>query len=898
MAALAPGTRLGPYEIAEPLGAGGMGEVYRARDTRLDRSVAIKVLPAHFAEDADRRRRFEREARVVAGLNHPNICALYDVGRQDGLEYLVLEVLEGETLAARLSKGPLPLDQVLRFGIEIAGALDRAHRRGVIHRDLKPGNIMLTRSGSKLLDFGLAKLHPSVTTLSDSEISDIATEEMPLTGKHTIMGTIQYMAPEQVEGKEADGRTDVFALGTILYEMATGRRAFRGQSKASLAAAILNSEPPSIASLQPLTPPALDRLVRASLAKDPDDRVQSAHDVMLELLWIRDAASEGGVPAAVLSRRKTRERALLGMTVASMAVAGAFGVLYSRGTSIPPEPVRLSILPPAGNTFCFGPGETVTCQYAPPAVSPDGRSLVFGAVNSSGIEQLWVRSLDVAEPRILEGTEEGRWPFWSPDGRFIAFFAKGRLRKIPVSGGQPQVICDMSGGFGAWSRVGTILFSTTDGPLYQVSDTGGTAVPATDTPSESGPLFHAFPTFLSDGRRFLFLVWSPSPAVRKEICGIYRGELGSKEIHRVLPDASNVQAARGQMFYVRDRALLMQPFDGSSVSGAPIILEPSVQTLATRGVFSVSETGVVAYRRMAAPRTQLAWYGRDGRAIEKVGDAKRYEGVRLSSDGRRAALVVRRSADDSDIWSLDFAAGTETRLTFEPGSTEGPVWSPDNRRIVYTSWSRGYGDLVWKYADGAGEPQVLLQGEDFKVAEDWSPDGRQIVFTRQVSPTSRTELFIYSFADGKVTPFAGGDANYYAARFSPDGRWLSYVSEVSGHAEVYVRPVTGTAGQWQVSAGALDCSRAAKVRCIASWRHDGAELIYVAPDGQTKMSVPVVLGPIVKAGRPRPLSSMPLNWAMGDNGSDEQRFLLGTPVPDVTPPSITVILNAPGLQKR
>ncbi len=475
--ALAPGSKLGPYEVVAPLGAGGMGEVWRARDTRLDRSVALKVLPAHLSASAELRERLEREARTISNLSHPNICTLYDVGRHEGLEFLVMEYLEGETLAQRLARGPLPTDQVLRVAIEIAGALDRAHKQGVVHRDLKPANIMLTKSGAKLLDFGLAKLVERESAPFPSGVSSLPTQRHDLTTEGTIIGTFQYMAPEQLEGKEADSRTDIFGFGSVLYEMATGRKAFEAKSQASLIAAIISSEPPSVSSVQPMSPPAFDRLVRTCLAKDPDERWQSARDILAELRWIAEGGSQAGLPAPVVARRKNRERLAWGAAIGAIAVAlaASAGIFLFRGSPGTTGAVRAFVLPPEKASFAFDLfGGNLS-------VSPDGRFATFTARDAEGKQLLWLRALDTFEARPLHGTEDAWLPFWSPDSRFIAFFAEGKLKKMDISGAPPLALCDApTGRSGSWSRDGVILFSPTSlSPIHRIPAAGGTSQPVT-----------------------------------------------------------------------------------------------------------------------------------------------------------------------------------------------------------------------------------------------------------------------------------------------------------------------------------------------------------------------------------------------------------------------------------
>ena len=611
------GRRLGPYEILSAIGAGGMGEVYKARDTRLERIVAIKVLPAHLADRPELRERFEREAKTIASLNHPHICTLYDTGHQDEIDFLVMEYIEGETLAQRLAKGPLPIQQVLQFAIEISDALDKAHRKGITHRDLKPGNIMLTKMGTKLLDFGLAKL--AQDALPATPNSQLPTMKDGITAEGTILGTLQYMAPEQVEGKDVDARTDIFAFGVVVYEMATGKKAFEGKSQASLMAKILETDPPPMTSLTPMTPPALDHVVKRCLAKDPDERWQSASDLCRELKWIVEGGSPAGIPAPELVRRKGLEGLAWGVATIAVVAALALAFLYFHRAPENARPVRFFISPP-GNLA--GMGATTSGTSAPLAVSPDGHLIAFVALNESGKYVLWVRSFDALTAQALAGTEGASSPFWSPDSRFLGFFAGGKLKKIDTAGGPPVTLCDAPDNRGAtWSRDETIVFNPGNRTaLQKVNASGG--LPTAATVLGQGEQAHMRPTFLPDGRHFFYRALTGSLAGP-----IYLASLDSPDRKLLLnADSQNVLYAQGHLLFLREGTLMAQPFDPRrlALTGEAFPVAEQIQTTGTSppyGVFSTSENGVLAYQMGAAvANPQLVWFDRTGKQIGLLGD--------------------------------------------------------------------------------------------------------------------------------------------------------------------------------------------------------------------------------------------------------------------------------------
>ena len=783
-----------------------MGEVYRARDTRLDRTVAIKVLPTHLAASPARRQRFEREAKAISSLSHPHICVLHDVGRHDGIDFLVMEYLEGETLADRLKKGALPLEQVLRHGVEIADALDKAHRQGIVHRDLKPGNVMLTKSGAKLLDFGLAKLRaPDAPVSAASELSALPTGDKPLTAEGSLLGTFQYMAPEQLEGKEPDARADIFAFGAVLHEMATGERAFKGKSQASLIAAILAAEPMPISRLQPLTPPALDRVVATCLAKDPDERWQSAHDLVSELKWIRDG---GSTPTAPAARGMKRERIAWTAAVLVAALAGLVVSRWRDATREPPRVIQSALLPPPKTNFARG-----TFFDGPPVLSPDGRRIVFVLRSEDGRTRLWVRALEDAVAQPLVGTEGATYPFWSADSRSLGFFADTRLKRTESSGGPPQVLCDAPAGRGgAWNREGVIVFAGPAGTgLFRVSASGGAPVPATHLDAASHETSHRWPFFLPGGRHFVYTVLRAGGS-QPEPDGIFLGTLGSNERRQLVVGRSNgAYAPPGYLLFVREGTLLAQPFDATrgEITGNAVPVADPVQTFPPVAIaaFSVSETGLLAYQPgTAGEASQAVWIDRAGRQSETGMAAGPVGSLRLSHDGRRVAFQVEDRQGRGDIWIHDLARRVSSRFTFDPANDFDPVWSPDDTSIVFSSNRTGGGDLYRKATSGGGAEELLFASDYRKSATDWSRDGRIILFS-EFGSTTRQDIWSLSLPDRKAQVVLQTEFFESAATLSPDGRWIAYFSDESGRQEVYVRPFPGPGAKSRISREGGTCAR-------------------------------------------------------------------------------------------
>ena len=889
--ALSEGTRLGPYEILAPLGAGGMGEVYRAKDMRLDREVAIKVLPQHLSRSPEFKQRFEREAKSISQLTHPHICTLYDVGHHDGTDFLVMELLEGETVAQRLTKGALPIEQVLRHGVEIASALDAAHRKGVVHRDLKPGNIMLTKSGAKLLDFGLAKS----TAIIESDPSAV-TVSQPLTSKGTIVGTFQYMAPEQLEGTEADARTDIFAFGTVLYEMATGKRAFEGASRASLIASIMSSQPRLISDLQPMTPPALDHLVRLCLAKDSDERIQTAHDVKLQLEWIASAGSQAGAPIVAMSRRKRREWIAWSAAVifAALAVYQTMESLRAGGTA--PRVVRAFVPAPEKSNFVFmgqGPGGS-----GPVAISPDGTQLTFVAKPPTEPERLYLRPLDSLTARPLPGTEGARYPFWSYDSKTIGFFAGGKLKKIDAAGGPAVTLCNAGEGRGgSWNQDGLILFTPESlGPIHRVSSAGGETTPV--TAAKEGDDTHRWPFFLPDGRHFLYFIRVTGGASFSEKNVVMLGSLDGKTNEPLVHVSSNAVYASGHILFVRDGTLMAQPFDPSSLrlaGGAfPIAEQVLFDAGYTRAIFSVSQNGVLAFQSGSAKMgSGLVWFDRDGKEVGTLGDPALHGQLRLSPDGQTVAVsIADAKSGQANLWTIDVARGLRTRFTFAASYDDSPVWSPDGSRLVFSSDRTGRNDLYQKSISGVGNEELVLPLESDDFPLDWSPDGRWIIFGSISPQQPKGDLWaLEPSGDPKPvpilqTPFDEGDA-----RFSTDGRWIAYVSDESGQQEVYVAPFPGPGRKWQISAAGGS---------LPLWNRDGKEIFYQAAD-QKLMSVEVSADESgVQVGQAKALFQLPPSGggASYDVTPDGRKFLVKRGLASESESPLTVVVNWPAELKK
>jgi serine/threonine protein kinase len=884
---LTNGTRLGPYEILAPLGAGGMGEVYKAKDTRLDRTVAIKVLPPHIAGQPEARQRFEREARAVSSLNHPHICTLHDIGRQDGIDFLVMEYLEGESLAHRLAAGPLPVEQALRYAVQIAEALAEAHRHGIFHRDLKPGNIMLTKSGAKLLDFGLAKMREAAGAAAGLTMmpTQVSPAQANLTQAGAILGTVQYMAPEQLEGKDADARSDIFAFGAVVYEMLTGRKAFPGTSAASVIGSIMTAQPAPISSVQPVAP-ALDRIVQKCLAKDPAERWQTAQDLASELKWTSEGASQltasvtlPSSAVATPARSSNRER-LAWAAALALATLGAvtLGIVHFRETP-PRQPVVRFHVPL--------PEKVAFREVDVPVISPDGERLAFTALSADRIPLLWVRPLDSLEAQPLPGTEGAFLPFWSPDSRSIAFFAQGSLRRVDLAGGSALTLCAAPAGRGgAWNAEGVIIFAPAPAsPLQQVAANGGEPKPVTTLDTTRQETAHLYPTLLPDGRHFLYLALAGMP-------GVNLSSLGSPESRRLFNTDRNVQfASPDQVLFLREGALMSQRFDTRSFElagdAAPVARQVAMLPAINLALFSASQTGVLAYRTgTGITRARLLWLDRSGKELGTIGENGDYSNPALSPDEKRLAVGRRDPRSGTrDIWVFDLTRGTSSRLTFDPADDTNPSWSPDGNWIAFTSDRKGERHLYRKLASGTGEEEVLWELGERKSVEDWSNDGRTILFNN-LSPKRPADVWALPLeGDRKATPVLSAPFAEDQAQLSPDGRWIAYRSYESGRYEVYVQSFPPSGGKWQIStAGGNE----------PQWRRDGKELFYTAP-GNKLMAVEVRAGgALLEAGIPKELFEFrggPVfrnRYAVAGNG---ERFLVVALDEQTSSAPITVVLN-------
>ncbi len=821
---LAKGTMLGPYEVDNLLGAGGMGEVYRARDTRLGRTVAIKVLLSGLTASSERRARFEREARVISALSDPHICALYDIGRDGDTEYLVMEYIEGETLADRIARGRLPLSQVLRFGTEIAQALQHAHRAGITHRDLKPGNVMITTSGVKLLDFGLAKL-ANPESVSDAG-PDAATMVSPITAEGTVVGTVVYMSPEQLEGKAVDHRADIFALGCILYEMVTGQRPFSGSSRLAIVSAILSADPAPIRSLEPNTPPALERIILTALEKNPDDRWQTAQDVARQLRWLSESSTSTEPLAAAEVRRTNR-----GYVVAAVVAAILSGLLVWGATRListapsKPATARLDLFPLGGIQ------QVLSVDVRNFALSPDGQTLAFTGIQS-GTQSIFVRRLGSLTVTKVEGSENGLSPFWSSDGKRIGFSAHGKLWKTEAAGNAvPEALCNVSpsGANASWVESNILYYQGPGGPpeIFRISDQGGRPVKATSL--KAGQLWHGWPRLLPDGRHFLYQVTFEES--HRELVLATLDSSSSPSV--LLRNVSEVSLVRpGTLLYVRDGKLLSQTFDSDkgTMTGEPSLIADDVSYFHPSAAAEFDgANGVIVYRTDTSTGS-LLMTGRTGKA-RLIDDHGPFDAASLSfsTDGKRAATTaINRATQIGDIWIYDLARGTKDRFTDQGSPTLDPVWSPDGKSIVYSSLDGTGPHLVRRSLTGSA-PERLMQQDTFQYAGSFSPDGATLYF-RQF-PWAIAEIHRLDMGTRESEPvlrnFLGRDP-----MVSLDGRWLAFTSDATGATEVYLQNL--------IDKESLRLRVSTHGGQNPQWAH--GELFYLSPQNVVMSVVPPVTG--------------------------------------------------------
>jgi serine/threonine protein kinase len=909
--ALTSGTKLGPYEILSPIGAGGMGEVYRAKDTRLDRTVAIKVLPSHLSSNPELKQRMEREAKAISALQHANICTLHDIGSQDGTDFLVMEYLEGQTLAERLGKGALPIDQVLKIGTEIAQALEKAHQQDIIHRDLKPANIMLTKAGAKLMDFGLAKpgltkpelsiasqtMGPFTPSTPTMNLASLTAAVSPLTQKGSIVGTFQYMAPEVLQGAEADARSDLFSFGCVLYEMVTGRRAFDGKSQLSVFTAILEKDPDPISASQPLAPPMLDRVVRACLAKDPADRIQSAHDVAMDLRWVADAAPTESTTPQFSKSWTTWVAALL---LAFMALAAFAGYRWAKSSE---QTVSLHAEIPPPDKFSI---DATGDAGGMPVLSPQGDKIAFVA-HSGETKLLWVRSLSTDTAQALDGTAGAAHPFWSPDGRYVGFFAGGKVMRIAATGGPVSTIADAPNSRGgSWSANDVIVFAPDfTGVLAKVSAQGGAAEPATVI-DRTRHTTHRWPWFLPDGKHFIFLATSHTGGDPKQN-GIYFGSIESTETHLVLATDSAAQYASGYLLYRANTALVAQPLDpkNGTLSSSPI---PLVNNLRDdvgvwRSIFAVSQNGLMIYQPGStdSAKSHLVLFDRAGKVLAdydpheatttNVHALLGVRDVRLSPDNKRVGF-----ASGTDIWTLDLERKTKTRITFDQQVVQEPAWSPDGKALIFSALVTSGGgnvEIRSKAADGSGAEKTLLAEQNSYRIPDWSPDGKYLTYLC-CEGEKMVSLWIRP-VNGDAKPVAvvqppSPQSNLSSYRISPDSRWVAYASDESGQQDIYITAFPEGKGKWRVSANS---------GAFPAWSGNGRELFFKDLTDNIFVCSVTPKGSEIEVGAPQRLfhAASPGIGISFDVSSDGKRLLVNHSEEEAQVP-LQLITNWPAELKK
>lgn len=878
---LEAGHKLGPYEIISLTGAGGMGEVYQAKDTRLDRTVAIKVLPSNLTASEEVKQRFEREAKTISSLNHPNICILHDIGEQEGVAYLVMEYLEGQTLADKITEGPLSSEDVVKYSLQIVDALDKAHKKGLVHRDLKPSNVMLTKDGAKLLDFGLAKLQ--VPTGGFEHTSGVTRTSTPLTQQGTILGTIQYMSPEQLEGMEADNRSDIFAFGAMLFEMVTGERAFHGKSQASLIASILKEEPKSVSEIQPMAPPMFERIIKRCLAKEPEDRWQTAGDLKHAIEWTSEGGSQIGIPRALSARRKRH-------TTIYMALAALFFIttayfVYTEFT----RPVEEKVV----SRFTIELEQGLTRPYWP-RISPDGKLIAFRASDSSGARQIWIRPLNSLESYPLFGTANSNRCYWSPDSKYLIFFDDSKLMKIPVTGGQSQLLCEgTTGADCSWGSKDVILFDGRSGdPIRMVSANGGTVNTTAEVDTAAGETNIGWPWFLPDGEHFLFVA-TAIDSTAKTVSTLKLGSINSSEsrvLHKMKTEARIEYSKSGFILFAQDNNLMAMPFDENKleVTGEPKPIAEDVALAQNAEAFSMSDNGTLLYHSSNSNATsQFVWVDRDGKEISKIGAIGNYNDAALSPDETKLAYIaLENGSNDGDVWIYDLIRNVPTKFTFDATDETWPVWSADGSEIYYAANKNGTYDIYRKNVNGLDEAEIVLKNDSADLGPNClTPDGKRLLYTG--AKANRDIGILYLNDSNRIDMFANTSFNEVFPVVSPNGKYVAYCSNESGRYEVYVRQLDGGGGKWQITnEGAV----------FPRWRDDGKEL-YFYSFANDIVAVPVKITGAFEAGNPEVLFNNRLQNRIGYQigpysvSKDGQKFLLNSSLSGASDRKLIIVLN-------
>jgi len=879
---LPPGTKLGRYEIRSKLGEGGMGEVYRAYDEAMHRDVAIKVLTAALSSDKDRLARFEQEAQTAGSLNHPNILVIHHIETHEGAPYIVSELLDGETLRERMGGVALSQRKALEYALQIAQGLAAAHEKGIVHRDLKPENVFLTRDGRiKILDFGLAKLTGTDGTPSQAE----APTRRVNTDPGMVMGTIGYMSPEQVRGRPTDHHSDIFSFGAILYEMLSGRRAFRGESTADTISAILREDPPDLSSTNRNINPALERVVNHCLEKNPEQRFNSARDLAFAIEALSGPTTTSGETATILTKLpsvKTERRAFIPWAIAAVLLiaCATLALLYFWPRPTDKRAISFAIEIP-----------DKASDIGDLAISPDGRLIVFAA-NIDGKSFLFLRSLDSVELKLLPGTDDAYLPFWSPDNRYIGFFANNKLKKIDTNGSSTQTICDSGGSSGGtWNSDGVILFSSQGQPLRRVAAAGGQ--PTVALTLEAKAIQHDYPLFLPDGRHFLYCSWDGNPTSTE----FYVGGLDGTRRQLFTVNSNLGYAAPGYLLFARGNTLMAQAFDASklALSGEPypVLEHMAFDAGSSFAYFSVAANGTLAFRKSTDNGRQLIWVDRSGKQIGAVGPPGAYNDVMLSPDGARAA-IQKIDGTNSDVWIMDLVRGAPLRFTFAETAEDNPSWSPDGKYLIYTSTNTAnHTNFFRKNASGGGTEEKIFESDAaIDDGTDWSSDGKYLLF-EQGNPSTLQDVWVLPLdGSGSTHVLLNSQFSEYQPRFSPDAHWFAYVSNESGRAEIYVQTFPLSGGKWQISTGG---------GAQPHWRHDGKELYFIGPDRKL-MAVDVKLGATFEVGTPKALFQTQVSAFSSPNrydvSADGQKFLINSSVQETSRAPLEVMVNwGAGLKK-